>query len=99
MKYEEIKSENSITLKVEGRIDALASPELQNEILLCLQKMPVLHVDFTNVEYISSAGLRVLFLGHKTATSKGGKMTVHNINSIVSDILKTTGFDKFINIV
>lgn len=99
MKYEEIKNENSITLKVEGRIDALTSPELQNEILLCLQKMPVLHVDFTNVEYISSAGLRVLLLGHKTAASKGGKMTVHNINSIVSDILKTTGFDKFINIV
>lgn len=98
MQCVEIKNENSITLDVAGRIDAMSSPELQNKILLCLQKMSILEVNFEKVEYISSAGLRVLLLGHKTAASKGGKMTILNVNSIVGEILRTTGFDKFLNI-
>lgn len=98
MQCVEIKNENSITLDVAGRIDAMSSPELQNKILLCLQKMSSLEVNFEKVEYISSAGLRVLLLGHKTAASKGGKMTILNVNSIVGEILRTTGFDKFLNI-
>lgn len=98
MKIEEIKEEAQIVLKVEGKIDTMTSPELQNRILLCLQKMSYLCVDFEKVEYISSAGLRALLMGHKTAQAKGGYMKVLHINSIVMEILKTTGFDKFINI-
>lgn len=94
----EIKGEGKITLQVEGRIDSLTMPELQSRILLCLQKQPNLVLDFAKVEYISSAGLRALLMGHKTALAKGGSMVLVNVGKIVMDVLTMTGFDKIITV-
>lgn len=96
MNVTEVKGENEITLQVEGKVDTMTSPQLQEKILLSLQKMSTLIVDFEKVDYISSAGLRALLMGHKTAASKGGKMTIRHVNQVVKDIFKTTGFDKFL---
>ena len=98
MVLNEIKGEGKITLQIEGRIDSLTMPELQSRILTCLQKQPNLVLDFAKVEYISSAGLRALLMGHKTALAKGGSMVLVNVGRMVMEVLTMTGFDKMITI-
>lgn len=92
------KTENGILLEIEGRIDTLTSPELQEEILKAFQKSDRLLLDFKMVEYISSAGLRALLVGEKTAKSKGGSMRIENIAPSIADVFKVTGFDNILTI-
>ena len=87
-----------IRLLVEGRIDVTTSPKLQAQILNCFQKKNELVVDFLNVEYISSAGLRALLIGQKTALSKKGKMEIVNVSKDVMTVLNMTGFNKILTI-
>ena len=94
----EIKEEERILLKVEGRVDTTNATDFQNAILLSLQKMNNLVIDLSQLEYVSSAGLRAFLLGHKTAASKGGSLTIVGVNDAVRAIFKTTGFDKFLTI-
>ncbi|MCR5503795.1 MAG: STAS domain-containing protein [Lachnospiraceae bacterium] len=97
MTITETRNGDVIQLAVEGRVDTNTSPELQDRILQAFQKGNQLVMDFTELDYISSAGLRALLLGHKTANSKGGKMTVINANDDVLEIFEDTGFsDIFI---
>lgn len=87
-----------IRLLVEGRIDVTTSPKLQTQILNCFQKKNELVIDFLNVEYISSAGLRALLIGQKTALSKKGSMKLVNVNETVMHVLKMSGFQTILNI-
>ena len=72
MEVKELKKEDRITLEISGRVDATNSNVLQNAILLAFQKMKTVELDFENVQYIASAGLRALMIGQKTAMSKRG---------------------------
>ena len=98
MNVEEIKGEGIEQLNVSGKIDALAATEFQNAILKGFQKSSNLVLDMKDVQYISSAGLRGLMIGQKTASSKGGKFTVINVTDPVKDILRVTGLDKALTI-
>lgn len=84
---------------VDGRVDANTSPQLQQAILNALQKDSNIVLDFLNVPYISSAGLRALLIGHKTAASKGGSMKLTNLSDTVSDVLNMSGFASILTIV
>lgn len=90
--------ESYVRLMVEGRIDTNTSPQLQQAILAAFQKSKDIVVDFLNVPYISSAGLRALLIGQKTATSKGGSMKVTNVSETVMNILELSGFAKILKI-
>lgn len=90
--------ESYVRLIVEGRVDTNTSPQLQSAILSAFQKNKDVVVDFLNVPYISSAGLRALLIGHKTASSKGGSMKLTNVSDAVMDILGMTGFSKILKI-
>lgn len=90
--------ESYIRLIVEGRVDTNTSPQLQQAILSAFQKSSDVVVDFLNVPYISSAGLRALLIGQKTATSKGGSMKVTNVSETVMNILDMSGFSKILKI-
>jgi anti-anti-sigma factor len=92
MTVNETRSGDMITLHVEGRVDTNTSPDLQDRILKAFQKGNQLIMDFKEMEYISSAGLRALLLGHKTALSKGGSMKIINANDDVLEIFDDTGF-------
>jgi len=83
-------------LIVEGRVDTVTSPQLQQAILNAFQLRNDVVVDFVNVPIISSAGLRALLIGQKTAESKGGTMKLVNVNESVFDVLKMTGFHKIL---
>lgn len=90
--------ESYVRVIVEGRVDTNTSPQLQQAILNAFQKSKDVVVDFLNVPYISSAGLRALLIGQKTAASKGGSMKLTNVSETVMEILNMTGFSKILKI-
>jgi len=81
---------SSCTLLVEGRLDTMTAPALEAEIAK-LSGVDTLVVDFSKLEYISSAGLRVLLAAHKNFVKKGG-LTILNANETITDIFEVTGF-------
>ena len=89
---------DTVTLALEGRIDTATTPALQAAVLEAFQGAKNLVLDFEKVPYISSAGLRALLIGQKTATSKRGKMELININEMVYSILETVGFTDILNL-
>lgn len=98
MNITETRTEESIQLKIEGRVDTTTSPQLQNAILQAFQKGSKLILDFTEVEYVSSAGLRALLIGQKTANSKGGSMTLTNVPEAVMQVFQMSGFSGILTI-
>ncbi len=93
------KSNNGteLTLALEGRLDTVTAPELEAELKASLEEAESLVLDFAKLEYISSAGLRVLLAAHKKMASKGG-MKVTHVNEIVAEVFDVTGFADILNI-
>ena len=89
---------DSVTLAVEGRVDTATSPALQAAILEAFQGAKNLTLDFEKVPYISSAGLRALLIGQKTAASKRGKMELIHVSEMVYSILETVGFTDILTL-
>ena len=86
-----------LTLMVEGRLDTNTSPELESE--LKLDGVTEVVFDFNALEYISSAGLRVLMMAHKAMMACGGKMSVLKPNAIVKGVFDITGLSDVFNLV
>lgn len=93
-----IQTGGQITLSIEGRVDTNTSPQLQGEILKSFQSAKSLILDFEKVPYISSAGLRALLIGQKTASSKGASMELINVTGVVMSVLESVGFSKILTI-
>lgn len=93
------KNMNGTTLEValEGRLDTTTAPDLEQELKNSLDAATTLTFDFSKLDYISSAGLRVLLSAHKTMSKKGG-MKVTNVNEIVSEVFEVTGFADILTI-
>ena len=93
------KKQNGSALEIalEGRLDTMTSPELEAELKNSLGGAETLVMDFSKLEYISSAGLRVLLSAHKIMSAKGG-MTVTQVNEIVQEVFEVTGFSDILNI-
>lgn len=98
MEIKEFKQDSKIILEIAGRIDAANSSQLQNGILLAFQKMKHVELDFGQVAYIASAGLRALMIGQKTAAAKEGEMTLRNVGEMVMEVFEMTGFCDILNI-
>ena len=91
------KNGTALEIALEGRLDTMTSPELEKELNERLDGAEELVFDFTNLEYISSAGLRVLLSAHKKMSGKGG-MKIRNINEIVREVFEVTGFTDILTI-
>ena len=91
------KNGTALEVALTGRLDTMTSPELEKELNEQLDGAETLVFDFTELEYISSAGLRVLLSAHKKMSDKGG-MKVKNINEIVREVFEVTGFTDILNI-
>ena len=85
-----------LTVKVEGRLDTMTSPELESE--LSNETPEKLILDFSDLEYISSAGLRVLLSAQKRANASGGEMVVRGCGEAILDVFEVTGFGDFLTI-
>ncbi len=87
-----------IRLIVEGRVDTNTSPQFQQAILNAFQKKNDVVIDFLNVPAISSAGLRALLIGQKTAASKRGSMKLTNVGAVVQNVLNMSGFSAILTV-
>ena len=90
---------NGADLKIalEGRLDTMTAPELEAELNQYLGNADSLTLDFGKLDYISSAGLRVLLSAHKAMSPKGG-LKVTNVNEIVREVFEVTGFADILTI-
>ena len=93
------KSMNGTNLEIalEGRLDTTTAPELEAALKDDMAKVNELTMDFAKLDYISSAGLRVLLSAHKAMSKKGG-MKVVNANEMVKEVFDVTGFADILNI-
>ena len=93
------KNMNGTTLEIalEGRLDTMTAPELEAALNESVDGAESLTMDVSKLEYISSAGLRVLLSAHKAMTAKGG-MKVTNVNEIVQEVFEVTGFADILTI-
>ena len=97
MTINKTQSGNALTITLEGRLDTVTSPELEKELKNSLDAAESLTLDFGKLEYISSAGLRVLLSTHKAMSKKGG-MKITNVNEIVKEVFEVTGFSEILTI-
>lgn len=83
---------------LEGRLDTVTTPELEGELKESLPGITDLTLDFEKLEYISSAGLRVLLSAQKIMNTQG-EMKVANVNEVIMEILEVTGFIDILTVV
>ena len=87
----------NLEIALDGRLDTTTAPDLEKELNACLDAADTLTLDFADLAYISSAGLRVLLSAHKVMSKKGG-MKVVNVNEIVKEVFDVTGFADILTI-
>ena len=97
LKIEENKNDAELTIALEGRLDTNTSPQLEKELKDEIDGVTSLTFDFKALEYISSAGLRVLLSAQKIM-NKQGSMKITNVNSEIMEIFEVTGFSDILDI-
>ncbi|MCR5134680.1 MAG: STAS domain-containing protein [Clostridiales bacterium] len=90
--------DSKLAVAVKGRLDTTTAPELEEALNAALEGVTELELDFAELEYISSAGLRVLLATQKKMQERGA-MTVTGVNDIVMEVFEVTGFCDILNIV
>lgn len=91
------KDGTSLTLVLEGRLDTMTAPRLESDLRSSIDGIEKLVLDFASLEYISSAGLRIL-LSTQKIMNKQGSMVIRNVNEDVMDIFTITGFSDILTI-
>ncbi len=97
MNIEKTTNGNELVLAIEGRLDTTTAPELESEIKASIDGVEALVLDFANLEYISSAGLRVILSAQKQM-NKQGSMVIKNVSSDVLEVFEITGFTDILTI-
>ena len=82
---------------LEGRLDTTTAPELEKELNASLKDINELTLDFEKLEYVSSAGLRVLLTTQKVMNGRGGMKLVH-VSETIMEIFEVTGFSDILTI-
>ncbi|MCR5221417.1 MAG: STAS domain-containing protein [Lachnospiraceae bacterium] len=98
MKINKNQEGNVLHLAIEGRLDTTTAPTLEEDLQSSLNGIEELDFDFSDLEYISSAGLRVLLSAQKVM-NKQGKMQIRNVNADIMDVFDITGFTDILTIV
>lgn len=89
------KNENAFSIALSGRLDTTTAPQLEDA--LELDGVQALELDFAALDYISSAGLRVLLAAQKVM-NKQGEMKIKNVNSDIMEVFEITGFSDILTI-
>ena len=92
------KQDSTLTVAISGNIDTVTAPELDAKLQENLSGIKTLILDFAAVDYISSAGLRVILMTNQLVEDVEGDMTVKNVNEDVRDVFEMTGFDSLLNL-
>ncbi len=91
------KESDALHIALEGRLDTTTAPQLEAELKASLGDTAKLVLDFEKLEYISSAGLRVLLSAQKIM-NKQGEMKIIHVNDVINEIFEVTGFSDILNI-
>lgn len=98
MNVEKIYNDKELTIKVDTQIDTVTAPDFENEINDEMGKFDSLILDFEKLEYISSAGLRVLIMTQKKLQPQSIPFTIINTPDMIRDIISVSGLDKVLNV-
>lgn len=90
--------EKKAVFSLEGRLDTVTAPELEEKLKDALDDVEELTLDFEKLDYISSAGLRVLLSTQKTMSEKDGEMKLINVKDEIMEVLEITGFVDILTI-
>ena len=94
---EKIQEGSKTIFALEGKLDTITAPDMEEQVKECLDDVQELILDFTKLKYISSAGLRVL-LATQQDLPDGGTMTITGVDPVIMDILEVTGFAEILTI-
>ena len=94
MKIDKKKNGTELIVEVIGRLDSLTSPELEDELEESYEGITKLILDLGQLEYISSAGLRVLLGAAQAMEEQEGELIVRNLTQAVRDVIELVGFDS-----
>lgn len=97
MTINKILNETELTLTLSGRLDTTTAPQLEAELKASLENVDNLIMDFKELEYISSAGLRVLLSSQKVM-NKQGKMSIRHVNDTILEVFEVTGFTDILTV-
>ena len=92
-------SNHNLIISLSGRLDTITSPQLEEEINCnSFDEIETVTLNMRALEYISSAGLRVVLKLHKKMTAQGGQLKLINVNDMIMEIFTMTGMDSFLEI-
>ena len=97
LNIEKTTNASELTVVLGGRLDTTTAPDLEKELKESLDGVTALTIDMTALEYISSAGLRVL-LSTQKVMNRQGKMKVTHVNETIQEIFEVTGFSDILTI-
>ena len=97
LNYEKSFSDNTMTVLLEGRLDSVTTPVLAEALADDIKAVNAVVFDMTKLQYISSAGLRLLLTTHKTMMKKGG-LALRGVNEANMQIFQFTGFTEILHI-
>lgn len=90
--------EKELTIALEGRLDTTSAPQLEKELGAALDGVENLILEFENLRYISSAGLRVLLGAQKKMNAQKGTMVIRHANEMIMEVFEVTGFLDILNV-
>ena len=97
MTIEKISRDAELMITLNGRLDTTTAPQLESELKTSLGGVEKLVLDFAGLDYLSSAGLRVLLAAQKTM-NKQGSMVIRSVNETIAEIFEVTGFSDILTI-
>ena len=86
-------------LTLTGRLDTVTAPKLQEALTEAIPAAAELELDFSGVDYVSSAGLRVLLLGQKNSKAAGKTMVLKNVSPDIMEVFEITGFSGILTVI
>ena len=87
----------TLQIALEGRLDTTTAPQLEAELKQSMDGITLLELDFDKLEYLTSAGLRVILAAQKTM-NKQGKMVIRHVNETIMEVFEVTGFIDILTI-
>lgn len=98
MNIKKNKEDGKIVFGLDGRLDTITAPQLQDVLIPAFDESQEIILDFSELMYVSSAGLRVLLMGQKEAKKRDYSMTLCNVSSEVMEVFEMTGFADMLTI-
>ena len=92
------QEQDTVVLQIIGRVDGIGSKALDNELKELTSSAESITLDFAEVKYVSSAGLRVLLNTYKVLSKTGGTLTFINVSESIKEVFEMTGFVEFLNL-